>query len=299
MINVARPSRFSEQQLLWLCGVSVEQFAELVAELGPLWEADRYAELSARQRQRAVGAGRRHGLPFTSRLFVCLVYLRWDLSFRALGALVGFSKDTVHRAVNECTPLLAAKGITRPDGTTVTNIDSLADALAAVDHQVIADGTFVPIPRPGGGWAAQKSKFSGHRHRHCHTTQVICDTSGHLLWVTGDEPGPTHDQTALVTSKIPEMIRDGAGTLVADRAYRGIAGHVEGLEVLVPISGVPHGQSAYNKAHAVLRVQVEHRIRDLKRRKILHDFRRNPDRLTDTLRAIAALATLPKPATAM
>jgi hypothetical protein len=199
----------TEAQLRWLAGVSAGQFGELVAELGPEWERRRVEKLSARERSRAVGAGRRYDMPFATRLFVCLVYLRWNVGYRGLGAMVGFSKDTVNRAVDECTPLLAGRGITRPDGSRVHDEASLADALAAVDHRALADGTFVPIPRPGGGWAAQKEEYSGHRHRHCRTTQVVCDPAGHLLWVTDDRPGPTHDLPALVESGIPPAHRRG------------------------------------------------------------------------------------------
>lgn len=293
MIAGGRPSRLSEGQLRWLAGVSAAQFAELVAELGPVWEQERLAKLTARQRARAVGAGRRFEMPFATRLFVCLVYLRWNVSYRALGAMVGFSKDTVNRAVDECTRLLAAKGITRPDGSRVADEEGLAAALAGVGHRALADGTFVPIPRPGGGWAVQKEEFSGHRHRHCRTTQVVCDPDGHLLWVSEDRPGPTHDLTGLVDSGIPRLIADGDGTLVADRGYRGIGHRVDGLDVLVPDSRLARGAGSYNTAHARLRVKAEHAIRRLKRRRILHEFRRRPHQLTPTLRATATLATLP------
>lgn len=293
MIAGGRPSRLSEAQLRWLAGVSASQFADLVAGLGPVWEADRAERLSTRKRRRALGAGRRYDMPFATRLFVCLVYLRWNVGYRGLGAMVGFSKDTVNRAVDECTRLLAAKGITRPDGSQVGDEGDLAVALAKVDHQALADGTFVPIPRPGGGWAAQKAEYSGHRHRHCRTTQVVTDLQGHLLWVTGDQPGPTHDLPALVGSGIPERIANSGGTLVADRGYQGIGNHVENLDVLLPNGAWGRGDGSYNTEHSRLRVRAEHAIASLKRRKILHGFRRRALQLTPTLRAIAALTTLP------
>jgi hypothetical protein len=293
MIAGERPSRLSEAQLRWLAGVSVAQFAELVVELGPVWETERAERLSGRQRRRALGAGRRYDMPFATRLFVCLVYLRWNVGYRGLGAMVGFSKDTVNRAVDECTRLLAAKGITRPDGSRVGNEDELATALEAVDHRALADGTFVPIPRPGGGWAAQRAEYSGHRHRHCRTTQVVTDLDGWLLWVTADRPGPTHDLPALVDSGVPDLIATGGGTLVADRGYQGITKRVENLDVLLPNGTWGRGAGRYNTEHSRLRVRAEHAIAGLKRRKILHGFRRRAHQLTPTLRAVAALTTLP------
>ncbi|HEX5365268.1 MAG TPA: transposase family protein [Acidimicrobiales bacterium] len=293
MIAGDRPSRLSEAQLRWLAGVSAAQFAGLVVELGPMWEADRAERLTARKRSRALGAGRRYDMPFATRLFVCLVYLRWNVGYRGRGAMAGFSKDTVNRAVDECTRLLAAKGITRPDGSRVGNEDELAEALEAVDHRALADGTFVPIPRPGGGWAAQKAEYSGHRHRHCRSTQVVTDVDGWLLWVTDDQPGPTHDLAALVGSGIPERIAAGGGTLVADRGYQGIGNHVESLDVLLPNGAWGRGAGRYNTDLSRLRVRAEHAIAGLKRPKILHGFRRRAHQLTPTLRAVAALTTLP------
>lgn len=293
MIAGDRPSRLTEAQLRWLAGVSAGQFAGLVAELGPVWEAERADRLSARERARALGAGRRYDMPFATRLFVCLVYLRWNVGYRGLGAMVGFSKDTVNRAVDECTRLLAARGITRPDGSRVGDEAELGVALAQVDHQALADGTFVPIPRPGGGWAAQRAEYSGHRHRHCRTTQVITDLDGWLLWVTADRPGPTHDLPALVDSGIPDLIAKGDGTLVADRGYQGITKRVENLDVLLPNNAWGRGAGRDNTEHSRLRVRAEHAIASLKRRKILHGFRRRAHQLTPTLRAVAALTTLP------
>jgi hypothetical protein len=294
MIDGRRPSRLSGEQLKWLAGVSPAQFAGLVEELGPVWEQARFEKLTAPERERArgFGAGRPFEMPFATRLFVTLVYLRWNVGYRGLGAMVGFSKDTVNRAVDECTKLLAEKGIRRPDGTRVGAVEELAEALAAVDHRALADGTFVPIPRPGGGWEAQKAQYSGHRKRHCNTTQVVTDINGDLLWIGEASPGPTHDLTGLLATPVPDMIVAGGGTLVADRGYRGITERVDGIQVLLPDGKLARGPGTYNTAHASLRVRVEHTIAKLKRRKILHGYRRH-GQLTTTLRAIGALTTLP------
>lgn len=292
MIDGRRPSRLSGAQLRWLAGVSVGQFGVLLAELGPLWELARVERLSGRERVRALGAGRPVEMPFATRLFVTLVYLRWNVGYRGLGAMTGFSKDTVNRAVDECTKLLAGKGITRRDGSRVGSEEELAEALAAVNHQALVDGTFVPIPRPGRGWEAQKAQYSGHRKRHCNTTQIVTDLDGGLLWIGDAEPGPTHDLTGLLATPVPDLIAAGGGTLVADRGYRGLAEHVEGLDVLLPDGKLARGAGTYNTAHASLRVRVEHVIAALKRRKILHNYRRH-GQLTTTLRAIGTLTTLP------
>ncbi len=57
-------------------GLSREVLAELVAGLGPRWQACQEARLADRPRQRAVGAGVRYRLVFLDRLLATLVHLR-------------------------------------------------------------------------------------------------------------------------------------------------------------------------------------------------------------------------------
>lgn len=284
-------------ELRWLCGVSPGQFAELVARVGPRWEAKRVERLSQRQRQRALGAGRRYEMVFAARLFVALLHLRHNVPFRALGALVGMSKDTAHRAVAELVPLLAEVGVTARDGARVASVEDLRAFFERRGRGggALLDGTFVPTPRPGGGWEAQKAQYSGHRHRHCATTQVLTDLDGQVLWAGDAQDGPTHDLTAARRSGVGEAAAATATTIVADRGYQGWGhggGDPAGLEVMVPARGAPRGEGTYNTEHARLRVKAEHGIRTLKRFTVLHHYRRSRDTLTDTLRAISAIVTI-------
>lgn len=57
-------------------GLSPTVIAELIAEVGPLWHEQYQARLSARPRQRAVGAGAKHKFVFVDRLLATLVSLR-------------------------------------------------------------------------------------------------------------------------------------------------------------------------------------------------------------------------------
>ncbi len=292
-----RPSRFTAGELRWLCGVSPEQFAELVVRVGPRWEAQRLERLSGRPRRRAVGAGRRYELVFAARLFVTLLHLRHNVAFRALGALVGMSKDTAHRAVVELVPLLAEVGITAGDGKAIASVADLERFFKdrGPGGGAILDGTFVPTPRPGGPWANQKAQYSGHRHRHCRSPQVLTDLDGNVIWIGDAEPGPTHDLTGARRTGIAEAAASTGTTILADRGYRGWGtntGDPAGLDVLVPRRRGPRGEGTYNTEHARLRVRSEHGIRSLKRFTVLHHYRRHADSLTATLRAIGAITTL-------
>jgi hypothetical protein len=68
-------------------GLSREVLAELVAELGPRWQA----RLADRLRRRSVGAGARQRLVFLDRLLATLVHLRHGVIH---DVLAGWSSTT-------------------------------------------------------------------------------------------------------------------------------------------------------------------------------------------------------------
>lgn len=304
--SVRRPSLLSEVQVRQLTGLSRSQFAGLIAELGPRFEAEREERLSARRRARAFGAGRPYDLPFAGRLLVTLVYLRWNVTLRFVGAVFGVGKDVVHRAVADLTPLLAAHGITAPDGARLGDDDTLEmqlRALSEAQRAALIDGTFVPVPRPGkGGWEAQKQQYSPHRHRHVNTFQALTDDIGNLLWVGAACDGATHDLTAIFESDVAVTLADTEVTVIADKAYVGIKAKLGLAHAFTPYRRRKHDTRAeqvrgteaeFNTEIARQRVRVEHAIRRLKTNKILHGYRRRRHTLTDTIRACATLATLP------
>src|SRR3712207_6107528 len=91
-------------------GLSREVLAELVAELGPRWQARQDARLADRPRRRAVGAGARHRLVFLDRLLATLVHLRHGVTGDVLACWFGVSRSTITRAVSEVRLLLAKRG---------------------------------------------------------------------------------------------------------------------------------------------------------------------------------------------
>jgi hypothetical protein len=305
--SVRRPSLLSDRQVRELTGLSSSQFAQLIAEVGPAWESEREARLSARTRERAFGAGRHHDVPFAGRLLLTLIYLRWNVTYRMLAATFDTNKDTINRAVGELTPLLAAHGITAPDGARLGDDDMLAlqlRALSRAQRAALVDGSFVPVPRPGkGGWAAQKAQYSTRRHRHVNTFQTITDDLGGLLWVGDARDGATHDLTAIATSTAAGALAESEVTVLADKAYIGIKAKLGLAKAFTPYrrrrkndprpEAVRDAEGDFNTELARQRIHVEHAIRRLKTNKILHGYRRRADTLTDTLRACATLATLP------
>lgn len=305
-VSVRRPSLLSEVQVRELTGLTRAQFARVIAEVGPAWEAEREARLSARKRQRAFGAGRKHDLPFVGRLLLTLVYVRWNVTYRMLAAVFDTNKDTVNRAVMELTPLLAAVGITAPDGTRLgddATLEAQLRSLSKAQRAALVDGSFVPVARPKrGGWEAQKAQYSPHRHRHVNTFQTLTDDRGGLLWVGDACDGATHDLRAIAESDAAGALASSEVTVIADKAYNGIKARLRLARAFTPTrrrkedrraEAVRNAEGEFNTEIARQRVHVEHAIRRLKTNKILHGYRRRRGTLTDTLRACACLATMP------
>ncbi|MEV0195310.1 transposase family protein [Nonomuraea sp. NPDC050691] len=77
----------------------MDVLAELVAEIGPLWDAQRQAELLTRPRRRRIGAGARHKLVFVDRLLATLIHLRHGVTHDVLGCWFGVDCSTITRAI--------------------------------------------------------------------------------------------------------------------------------------------------------------------------------------------------------
>lgn len=305
--SLSRPETIPAPVLKHLTGITAAQFARLVTELGPVWETDRARRLDRPDRQRAQGAGRRYAVSFAARLAMVLIYLRWNISYRALGGLFGVSKDAVKRAMDELLVLLAEHGITAPDGRRLGDDNDLVQVLAELtDDQraALVDGTFVPVRRPGGGWDAQKQAYNPHKHRHAHNFQAITDDRGRLLYVGGSCPGSVPDLTALAGSTAAGPLTDSGVTVIGDKAYLGMGRRLELAAAFVPqrrrrpnqTQLGPQAQQIereFNLDLARQRVPVEHAFGRLKVHRILHGFRLALTRFDHVINALAALVTLP------
>lgn len=93
-----------------MTGLSPAVIAELVAEVGPVWQARQDARRQQRPRQRAIGAGAKYKLVFVNRLLATLVHLRHATTHDVLAAWFGVDRSTITRAINEIRPLLADRG---------------------------------------------------------------------------------------------------------------------------------------------------------------------------------------------
>ena len=210
-------------------GLSRQHLAELTVELAEPWTAAYQAALQQRRghpRRRAAGAGPHHRLGFCDRVLVTLVVLRFQLPHQALAVLYGVDRATVTRAVHQIRPLLARRGFAAPDAPGV-RLHTLADVFAyAAAHrvQLRIDGTETQVRRPRANRAGRRAFVSGKKKQNTIKTTTISDGHGRTLWAGAVRPGRMHDQTAVNTEGIQDLLRrHPMVTATVDAGYRGLA----------------------------------------------------------------------------
>ncbi|MFI8008525.1 transposase family protein [Streptomyces sp. NPDC086010] len=130
-------------------GLSTAVIADLVAELGPIWQARRDAELLDRPRRRAVGAGARYKLVFVDRLLATLVHLRHGVTHDVLACWFQVDRSTITRAVGEIRPLLADRGCRVEGGLRLRPLADVIAHLGATGQTALMDATEIRVRRPG------------------------------------------------------------------------------------------------------------------------------------------------------
>jgi hypothetical protein len=210
-------------------GLSRQHLADLTVELAQPWTAAHQAALQQRRghpRQRAAGAGPHHRLVFCDRVLVTLVILRLQLPHQALAVLYGVDRATITRAVHEVRPLLARRGFAVPSAPGVrlhTLADVVADA-AAHGVQLRIDATEVQVRRPPANRPGRRAFVSGKRKQNTIKTTTISDRHGRTLWAGAVRPGRMHDQTAVKTEGIQDLLRQHPTVqAMVDSGYQGLA----------------------------------------------------------------------------
>jgi hypothetical protein len=210
-------------------GLSRQHLGELTAALADPWTAAHQGALRQRrghQRRRAAGAGPTHRLVFCDRVLVTLVHLRFQLPHLALAVLYGVDRSTVTRAVHEIRPLLAARGFAVP-ATPGVRLHTLADVFAyAAAHGVWLriDGTETQVRRPRANRVGRRAFVSGKRKQNTIKATTVCDGRGRTLWSGAMRPGRMHDQTAVKTEGIEDLLgRHPTVQATVDAGYRGLA----------------------------------------------------------------------------
>jgi hypothetical protein len=222
-------------------GLSREVLGELVAELGPRWQARQDARLADRPRKRAVGAGARYRLVFLDRLLATLVHLRHGVTHDVLACWFGVSRSTITRAIGEVCPLLAERGCTVEGGI---RLRTLADVVAHLG----ASGRVGLLDAPRSGCAARPQVGpvgAGSSPARPGPTPgralVITDAAGRLLFCGQTRPGAIHDLTQVRQAGLVELRALIPGvTLLADAGYQDLSAQ---MPVRSSLRGRPGGRT--------------------------------------------------------
>jgi hypothetical protein len=285
-------------------GLKPRRLGELIAGLSGPWMAAEEARLRERRghdRMRTPGAGPDHDLPFTDRVIVTLVHLRFQLPHAALAGLYQVDRSTVTRAVREVRPLLAARGFAVP-GRPDLRLRTLADVFAyAAAHgvELRIDGTEVQVRRPRANKPDRRAFISGKKKTNTKKATVVTDGGGRTLWAGAFRPGRMHDQTALRTEGIADLFEQFPQVKAkVDAGYRGLAKQFPDqvqAPPLKPKKDAPPEETATWNEHrhrqSSQRICVEHANAEHKQWRALQRYLGRREDFDETYTAIAGLVS--------
>jgi hypothetical protein len=285
-------------------GLPPRRLGRLIAELAGAWtaaEESRLRERRGHERMRAPGAGPEHDLPFTDRVIVTLVTLRFQLPHAALAELYQVDRSTVTRAVREIRPLLAARGFAVP-GRPDLRLHTLADVFAyaaAEGIELRIDGTEVQVRRPRANRPGRRAFVSGKKKMNTKKATVVTDGEGRTLWAGAFRPGRMHDQTAVRTEGIADLFRQFPQVKAkVDAGYRGLAKEFPDqvqAPPLKPKKDAPPEETATWDAlrhrQSSERICVEHANAEHKQWRALQRFLGRRENFDETYTAIGGLVS--------
>lgn len=194
--------------------------------------------------------GRPHRLRPNRRILLVLVWLRTNLTERALGAVFGVSQPTAHRVIQEVLPLLASQH---------------PNVIPEGKEHLFLDGTLIPVEDHS---LAKKSK----NYRRSANAQVVCDHKRRVVFVGTAWPGNRND---IIVAR--ETVPTGR-TFKTDGAYRTFPG---------AITPPPRNEPRKRQRHIQVRARAEHTIARMKDWQILRQCRSRDGAIDQALQAVA------------
>ncbi|BFV56299.1 transposase family protein [Kitasatospora sp. CMC57] len=295
--TAARALIVSERRIT---GLSQVVIADLVAELGPVWQARRDAELCDRPRRRAVGAGAKYKLVFVDRLLATLVHLRHGVTHDVLACWFGVDRSTITRALGEIRPLLADRGCRVAPGLRLRTLADVIAHLGATGRTGIIDATEIRVRRPAAHRRGRNRFVSGKSRMNAMKALVVTDDRGRLLFCGEVRAGSVADITQARDAGLVDLLADTVHLeILADAGYQGLAAQTCGQVVTPPRKRrgknleqvqwlMAHHERA-RFAHSSRRIPVEHGIAHLKNWRTLARHHGHRHHLPDTIRAVAGL----------
>jgi hypothetical protein len=238
-------------------------------------------------------------LVFTDRVLVTLVVLRFQLPHLVVAVMFGVHRSTVTRAIHQVRPLLASRGFAAGDGP---RLRTLADVFAYAQAEGVSlrvDGSEVQVRRPLAGRPGRRAFVSGKKKQNTIKFTLITGPTGRTLWAGNIRPGRVHDQSAIKTEGIDELLRlHPKVKLEVDAGYRGLARDHPDQVICPPKKpsiGVADDEHTVwqtaRKAQSSSRICVEHGLAELKAWRPLQRWTGPRHHLAETIKAIASLTS--------
>jgi len=249
-----------------MSGLTCDQLDEL---------EDRVTELLASPW--AKGIGRPRELTLREALIVACGYERNNITEEVWAEIFGVHQTTISRYITELTPLIGlATDEFRP---------AEADAAEATRGAIaLVDGTLWPC----WSWSGMRDLWSGKHKTTGHSSLVITNLQGRLLFVSDPVPGSQQDMRKLKGAE-SETILKAAGGVFGDKGFIGTD------YITTPVRK-PKNRELYMREHdynnqvSSFRAPVERAIAQLKTWRILFtDYRRPLDTFESSFRAAIGL----------
>ncbi len=275
-----------------LTGLSIGEFEVLYQQL--VDDIERYDEtqLERRDRQRAVGAGRRYQHDARNRLLMAMIWLRIYPTYDVLGFMFDLDKSNICRNLKGVLAVLhdqLSDEIEWPDkARRKQKMDQFMQEFP--DVAAIVDATEQPTQRPQDP-DEQKNHYSGKKKRHTLKTQVVVGPDGEIMGHSETVPGAKHDKSLYDESGTGDRLDDDEA-MMGDKGYQGI--QKDGLAVLPdkkPKGGeLTEDQKARNRRISHYRIVVENTICQLKTFRVLaHVYRHARETHSDVFAIVAVL----------
>lgn len=283
------------QIFLAMTGLHLNEFEDLVSEVGPLYEASEQARLNRPDRQRALGGGDHPDLAVRDQILMTVIWLRQYPTQDVLGYFFGVSQTTVSHYLSHVLPILAQDGRDRmrmpdPGRKRRRKLDALLRDMPEI--MVVIDTFEQKVQRPQDQ-AARDAWYSGKKKTHTIKSQAAVDhQTGEIVDIPDSVPGPTADIKLLEASGLLDKLPDGVGGM-GDCGYQGIDKlHNQGFSPRKKPRGKdrPPEDVAYNTVFSRRRIIVENTNNRLRRYQSLTQTDRNHRQ--DHTRRVQAVAGL-------
>lgn len=275
MINIAGAMK-SDRIMKSLTGMTVSEFTGILPVFGEILTASE----SAKERERAPGAGAKHTLATPEeKLFYILFYAKCYPSFDLAGFLYDADRSQPCRWAGTYLPILE-KALGRKAVLPQRKISSAEEFIRLFPEvrEVFADGTERPVQRRKD-YEKQREDYSGKKNRHTRKNIVIGDSFKRVLILTHTEGGRNHDYSLFGNSGVPDNLPAGMN-ICTDLGFQGIKKDYPHLHVSIPYKK-PKGkkltfhQKIQNRIISSCRIVIENAICGIKRLKSLKDIYRN------------------------